>query len=93
MKITPLFDRVVLKPVLEKNNESNIILPDSAEQKPIMAEVIELGTGTIVNGEKIDFKVKVGDKVLYNKFAGNEFKLNKEEFILIKEIDILAIID
>jgi len=93
MKITPLFDRVVLKPFKEKNTESSIILPDSAEEKPIMAEVIELGTGIDTKSEKLEFKVKVGDKVLYNKFAGNEFKIGNEEFILIKQIDILAIID
>lgn len=92
MKIKPLFDRLVLKPFIEKNN-SNIILPDSAEQKPIMAEVIELGTGGTYKDEKFEFKVKVGDKVLYNKYAGNEFNFNGENFILIKQIDILAIID
>ena len=93
MKITPLFDRVVLKTIHEKNEKSSIILPDSAEQKPILAKVCELGTGGIVNNQEIDFKVKVGDKVLYNKYAGNEFNINGEEFILIKQTDILAIIN
>ena len=93
MKIKPLFDRLVLKPIIEKNTNSSIVLPDNAEEKPIKAEVVELGTGGILNGEKIEFKVNIGDKVLYNKYAGNEFNLNGEEFILIKQIDILAIVD
>jgi len=92
MKIIPLFDRLVLKPIIETNTSSSIILPESAEKKPIMAEVVALGLGGTINGEKIDFKVQVGDKVLYNKFAGNEFKLDNEQFILIKQVDILAII-
>ena len=92
MKIIPLFDRLVLKPIIETTTSSSIILPESAEKKPIMAEVVALGLGGTINGEKIDFKVQVGDKVLYNKFAGNEFKLDNEQFILIKQVDILAII-
>ena len=92
MKIRALFDIVVLKQLKEQKENSNIILPDSAQAKPILAEVMELGTGGKLNGEDITFKVNVGDKVLYNKYAGNEFNLDGEEFILIKQCDILAII-
>ena len=93
MKITPLFDRVVLKQIKEQREKTNIILPDTAQAKPILAKVMEIGTGGKLNGEEIDFKVKGGDNVLYNKYAGNEFNIDGEEFILIKQSDILAIIE
>lgn len=93
MKITPLFDRVVLKQIKEQREKTNIILPDTAQAKPILAKVMDIGTGGKLNGEEIDFKVKVGDNVLYNKYAGNEFNIDGEEFILIKQSDILAIIE
>ena len=94
MKIIPLYDRIVLKRVEEKKEKiGNIILPESAQEKPILMEVIALGTGGKIDGNEISFKVKVGDKVLYNKFAGYDFTIEKETFTLIKETDILAIVE
>lgn len=94
MNIIPLYDRIVLKRVEEKQEKiGNIILPESAQEKPQLMEVIALGTGGKLDGNDIDFKVKIGDKVLYNKFSGFEFSIQKETFILVKECDILAIVE
>ncbi|MBQ7351641.1 MAG: co-chaperone GroES [Clostridia bacterium] len=92
MKLKPLFDRVVLKPIADKPEKiGNIILPESTKQ-PEISEVIALGIGEI-DGKKTTFEVKIGDKVLYNKFSGNEFRIDNENYIIIKEKDILAIIE
>lgn len=94
MNIIPLYDRVVLKRVEEKQEKiGNIILPESAQEKPQLMEVIALGTGGKLDGSEIDFKVKKGDKVLFNKFSGFEFTIKNETFILVKECDILAIVE
>ena len=93
MKIVPLYDRIVLKRVEQKKEKiGNIILPETAQEEPILMEVIAIGTGGKIDGNEISFKVKIGDKVLFNKFAGFEFTLEKETFTLIKETDILAIV-
>jgi len=92
MKMIPLFDRVVVKPIPVKQEKlGNIILPEIAKQ-PEISEVISLGVGKIDN-QAINFQVKVGDKVIFNKFNGNEFKIDNETYIIIKEKDILAIIE
>ena len=92
MNIKPLFDRVVVKPIKEKTEKiGNIILPESSKQ-PEISEVIALGTGKIDNQE-VQFEVKLGDKVIFNKYSGCEFIINNEVFTIIKEKDILAIID
>ena len=92
MNIKPLFDRVVVKPIKEKNEKiGNIILPESSKQ-PEISEVIALGTGKIDNKE-VEFEVKIGDRVIFNKYSGCEFIINNEVFTIIKEKDILAIID
>ena len=92
MNIKPLFDRVVVKPIKEKTEKiGNIILPESSKQ-PEISEVIALGTGKIDNKE-VEFEVKVGDRVMFNKYSGCEFIINNEVFTIIKEKDILAIIE
>lgn len=93
MSITPLFDRLVLKDEKQKQNKGTIIVPDIAEEKSIIAVVTHVGTGGKIDGNEIEFKVAVGDRVIYNKFAGHEFILDDERYILIKQEDVLAIID
>lgn len=91
MEMIPLFDRVVVKPIPVKQEKlGNIILPEIAKQ-PEISEVVSLGVGKL-DDKPINFQVKVGDKVIFNKFNGNEFKIDNETYIIIKEKDILAII-
>ena len=91
MKIKPLFDRIVVKAIPDKQEKiGNIILPEIAK-KPEICEVVALGVGN-VDDKKYDFEVKVGDKVVFNKFAGSEFKIDGEIYTIVKEKDILGII-
>lgn len=94
MNIKPLGERVVLKVMeSEEKTKSGIVLPDTAKEKPQMGEVLAVGTGKVLdNGEKVPLEVKVGDKVLFAKYAGTEVKLDGEEYMVLKENDILAII-
>ena len=90
MKLVPLADRVVLKQmVAEEKTKSGIILTSQAQEKPQEAEVIAVGPGT----EDVKMEVKVGDKVIYSKYAGTEVKLDGEEYIVVKQSDILAIVE
>lgn len=93
--IKPLGDRVVVKPLAaEEKTASGIVLPDTAKEKPQQGEVIAVGTGrTLENGQKLALEVKVGDKVIYSKYAGTEIKLNNEEHLILNERDILAIME
>ena len=94
MKLVPLFDRVVLKQlVAEETTESGIVLPGQAKEKPSQAEVVAVGPGGVVDGKEIKMQVKVGDKVIYSKYAGTEVELDKEEYIVVKQNDILAVIE
>ena len=91
MKIRPLFDKVVIKQLnAEEKTKSGIVLPTAAQEKPQMAEVIAVGEGGVVDGKEIVMQVKVGDKVLYSKYAGTEFKLDGEEVTILRQSDILA---
>lgn len=92
MKITPLFDRVVVKEIEHKETETagGILLPTSAQERPCIAQVIAVGEGGIVDGNEIKMILKVGDKVLYNKFTASEFKLDGETVFILKQDDILA---
>jgi chaperonin GroES len=91
MKLIPLFDRVVVKALPVKQEKlGSIILPEITKQ-PEISEVVALGIGN-VDGKKYDFEVKVGDKVVFNKFTGSEFKIDGEIYTIIKEKDILGII-
>jgi chaperonin GroES len=94
MKLRPLGDRVVLKQsVAEETTKSGIVLPGQAKEKPQYAEVVEVGPGIVVDGEKVPMEVKVGDKVIYQKFSGSEVKLGDDEYIVIKQDGILAVVE
>ena len=94
MKLVPLGDRVVLKQlVAEETTKSGIVLPGQSKEKPQQAEVIAVGPGGTVDGKEVKMEVKVGDQVIYSKYAGTEVKLDEEEYIVLKQIDTLAIIE
>src|ERR671937_2081144 len=94
MNLRPLGDRVVVKPVeREERTKSGIVLPDTAKEKPQEGIVEAVGTGRILdNGQKVPMELQVGDKVLYAKYAGNEFKLDDIEYLIISEKDVLAVV-
>ena len=93
MKLVPLGDRVVIKAlVAEETTKSGIVLPSQAKEKPQYAEVIEVGPGAVVDGKTVPMEVKAGDKVIYQKYAGTEVKLGDDEYIIVKQSDILAVI-
>ena len=94
MKIRPLADRVVIKMVeAEEKTKSGIVLPGSAKEQPQMAEVVEVGPGGVVDGKEIKMELKVGDKVLFSKYAGTEVKLDEQEFTILRQSDILAVVE
>lgn len=94
MTLRPLGDKVVLKfTEVEETSKGGIILAASAQEKPQIAEVIAVGPGGIVDGKEIVMQVKCGDKVILNKYAGTEVKLSNEEFVVVKQSDILAIVE
>ena len=94
MKLIPLQDRVVLKLMeAEETTRGGIILAPAAKEKPSVAEVISVGPGGMVDGKEIVMTVKVGDKVITDKYAGSNVKLGDEEFIIVRLGDILAIVD
>ena len=94
MKLTPLGDRVVLKQVeAEEVTASGIVLPGQSKEKPQQAEVIAVGPGGIIDGKEIVMQVKVGQQVIYSKYAGTEVKLDTEEYIVVKQNDILAVVE
>jgi len=94
MKLKPLCDRVVIRQLeAEEKTKSGIILSGSAKEKPQQAEVVAVGPGGVVDGKEIKMEVKPGDKVVYSKYAGTEIKLEEEEFIIVRQSDILAIVE
>jgi len=94
MKIKPLGDRVVIKPIeSEETTKGGIVLPGTAKEKPQMAEVLSVGPGGLVDGKEIKMEVKVGDKVIYSKYAGTEVKLDNEEYVIVRQNDILAVVE
>ena len=94
MKLVPLGDRVVLKQLeAEETTKSGIVLPGQAKEKPQQAEVIAVGPGGMVDGKEVKMEVVVGNKVIYSKYAGTEVKLDGEEYIIVKQNDILAIVE
>ena len=94
MKLVTLGDRVVLKQVeAEETTKSGLILTTSAQEKPQEAEVIAVGPGGMVDGKEVTMQVKPGDKVIYSKYAGNEVKLEGEEYIIVRQNDILAVVE
>ena len=94
MKLVPLGDRVVLKQLeAEQTTKSGIVLPGQEKEKPQQAEVIAVGPGGVIEGKEVKMEVKAGDKVIYYKYAGTEVKLEDEKFIIVKQSDILAVIE
>ena len=94
MTIKPLFDKVVIKSIeANETTASGIVLPSAAKEKPQLAEVIAVGPGGIIDGKDIKMQVKVGDKVLYSKYSGNEFKIDGQEVVIVRQSDILAIVE
>ena len=94
MKLVPLGDRLVLKQlVAEETTKSGIVLPRQNKEKPQQAEVVAVGPGGVVDGKEIKMEVKTGDQVIYSKYAGTEVKLDDDEYIIVKQSDILAVID
>ena len=95
MKIRPLYDRIVTKRIDEQETiRGGIIIPDSAKEKPQEAEVIAVGHGKrLENGELVPLDVKVGDRILFGKYTGNEIRLDGEEYIIMREEDVLGILD
>lgn len=94
MKLVPLGDRVVLKQlVAEETTKSGIVLPGQAKEKPQQAEVVAVGPGGVIDGKEVTMQVKAGDKVIYSKYAGTEVKLDEDEYIVVKQNDILAIVE
>ena len=93
MKLVPLGDRVVLKQeVAEETTKSGIVLTGQTKEKPQQAEVVAVGPGGIVDGKEVTMLVSVGDKVIYSKYAGTEVELDGEEYLVVKQNDILAVI-
>ena len=93
MKLVPLGDRVVLKQVeAEETTKSGIVLPGQNKEKPQQAEVVAVGAGGMVDGKEVTMLVSVGDKVIYSKYAGTEVELDGEEYLVVKQNDILAIV-
>lgn len=94
MRIKPLGDRVVIKMMeSEETTKSGIVLPGTAKEKPQVAEVVAVGPGTVVDGKEIRMEVKVGDRVLTSKYSGTEVKFDNQEYTIVKQSDILAVVD
>ena len=95
MKLVPLGDRVVLKQLeAETTTKSGIVLPGQEKEKPQQAEVIAVGPGGMVDGKEVKMEVKVGDKVIYSKYAGTEVKMDEDDkFVIVRQSDMLAIIE
>lgn len=94
MTLRPLGDRVVIKKVeAEETTKSGILLPGAAQEKPQVAEVVAVGPGGVQNGVEVKMELKVGDKVIFSKYSGNEVKLDGEEYTILKQEDVLAIVE
>ena len=94
MNVKPLGDRVVIKNVeVEETTKSGIVLTGTAKEKPLMAEVLAVGPGGLVDGKEVKMCVNVGDKVIYSKYAGTEVKIDGKELIIVRQSDILATVE
>lgn len=94
MKLVPLGDRVILKQLeAEETTKSGIVLPGQAKEKPQQAEVIAVGPGGCIDGKEVKMEVKTGDQVIYSKYAGTEVKMQEKEFIIVRQSDIVAIVE
>ncbi len=95
VRIKPLGDRVVVKPIEEEEvTKSGIVLPDTAKEKPQKGEVLAVGSGKLLeNGERVPLEVKVGDIVVFAKYGGTEIELDGEEYVILSERDLLAVVE
>ena len=94
MKLVPLNDRVVLKQLIaEETTKSGIVLPGKEKKKPQQAEVIAVGPGGLVDGKEVKMEVKEGDKVIYSKYSGTEVEVDDEKYVIVRQSDILAIVE
>ena len=92
--ITPLEDRVVVKPIEEEEmTASGLVIPDTAKEKPTEGEVIAVGPGRFEDGKRVPLDVSVGDKVIYSKYGGNEYKYQGEEYVILQSRDIYAVVE
>jgi chaperonin GroES len=93
MKVQPLYDRVLLKRIEQKEQKKGgIIIPDTAKEKPMEGKVIAVGSGKVEKGQRIPLEVKVGDTVLFGKYAGTEIKIDNQEHVILREDEVLGII-
>lgn len=94
MNVKPLGDRVVIKNVeSEETTKSGIVLPGSAKEKPEIAKVLAVGPGGVIDGKEVTMHVEVGQKVIYSKYAGNQIKIDGEDLIIVRQSDILAVVE
>jgi chaperonin GroES len=94
MKLIPLFDRVVIKPDIQTTTtKSGIVLPSTSQERPQVGKVIAIGSGLDIDSNNVGMQVRIGDTVLFNKFAGGEVKINDETLLVIRQIDLIAIME
>lgn len=94
MNIKPIGDRVVIKVLeSEEKTKGGIVLPDTAKEKPQEGKVVAIGSGELIEGKRVPLEVKVGDKIIFSKYAGTEVKLDGEEYLILRQSDILAILE
>ena len=94
MNIKPLGDRIIIRVIeSEETTKSGIVLPGTAKEKPMQGEVLAVGLGEMVDGKKIPLELKVGDKVIYSKYAGTEVKMDGTEYLILRQNDVLAVIE
>jgi len=94
MKLTPLFDRVVIKPEIQTSTtKSGIVLPSTSQERPQVGHVVAIGSGFDIDANNVGMQVRVGDKVLFNKFAGSEVKIDDETLLVLRQVDLIAIME
>ena len=94
MTIKPLFDKVVIKAIeVSETTPSGIVLPSAAKERPQLATVVAVGPGGMLDGKEVKMVVKVGDTVLYSKYSGSEFKIDGEDVVIVRQADILAVVE
>lgn len=92
MKFKPLFDRVVVEPNQKTNiTNSGIVLPETSQERPQTGVVVAVGDGENLDNQKVEMKVKIGDRILFNKYAGNELKLDEKNYVVLRQIDIIGV--
>jgi chaperonin GroES len=93
LKVKPLADRVVVKPLEDAEQmRGGLYIPDTAKEKPQQGEIVAVGSGRVEDGKKVDMELKVGDKVLYGKYSGTEVTIEDQQYLIIRESDVLAVV-